>query len=153
MRGSPGHRGSHQRSSAPPPNTEALDWLGLEFADRSESEDEELGWIGLVTRSGDGRLLVSQVRRDTPAHDAGFNVDDEILAIGDHRVLANQWNARIALTAPGSQISVMVSRRGTLRRLAIVVGTQPTNQWDLQPVEEASPAQERHREAWLTGRS
>ena len=70
-----------------------------------------------------------------------------------HRVLANQWNARIALTAPGSQISVMVSRRGTLRRLAIVVGTQPTNQWDLQPVEEASPAQERHREAWLTGRS
>ena len=24
---------------------------------------------------------------------------------------------------------------------------------DLQPVEEASPAQERHREAWLTGRS
>ena len=133
--------------------TEALDWLGLEFADRSESEDEELGWIGLVTRSGDGRLLVSQVRRDTPAHDAGFNVDDEILAIGDHRVLANQWNARIALTAPGSQISVMVSRRGTLRRLAIVVGTQPTNQWDLQPVEEASPAQERHREAWLTGRS
>ena len=133
--------------------TEALDWLGLEFADRSESEDEELGWIGLVTRSGDGRLLVSQVRRDTPAHDAGFNVDDEILAIGDHRVLANQWNARIALTPPGSQISVMVSRRGTLRRLAVVVGTQPTNQWDLQPVEEASPAQERHREAWLTGHS
>ena len=132
--------------------TEALDWLGLKFADRSESEDEALGWIGLVTRSGDGRLLVSQVRRDTPAHDAGFNVDDEILAIGDHRVLANQWNERIALTPPGSQISVMVSRRGTLRRLAVVVGTQPTNQWDLQPVEEASLAQERHREAWLTGR-
>ena len=70
-----------------------------------------------------------------------------------HRVLANQWNERITRTPPGSQISVMVSRRGTLRRLAIVVGTQPTNQWDLQPVEEASPAQERHREAWLTGRS
>ncbi len=132
---------------------EALDWLGLEFADRSESEDEELGWLGLVTRSFNGRLLVSQVRRDTPAHDAGFNVDDEILAIGDHRVLANQWNERIALTPPGSQISVMVSRRGALRRLRVVVGTQPTNQWDLQPVEEASPAQERHREAWLTGRS
>ena len=130
---------------------EALHWLGLQFADRSE--DEEIGWVGLVTRSVSGRLLVSQVRRDTPAHDAGFNVDDEILAIGDHRVLANQWNERIALTPPGSQISVMVSRRGALRRLRVVVGTQPTNQWDLQPVEEASPAQERHREAWLTGRS
>ena len=129
---------------------EALDWLGLEFAD--QSEDEELGWVGLVTRSPSGRLLVSQVPRDTPAHDAGFNVDDEILAIGDHRVRANQWNERITLTPPGSQISVMISRRGALRRLPVVVGTQPTNQWDLQPVEEASHAQERHRKAWLTGR-
>ena len=91
------------------------------------------------------------MRRGTPAHDAGFNVDDEILAIGDHRVLANQWNERIALAPPDSQISVMVSRRGALRRLPVVVGTRPTNQWDLRPVEEASPAQERHRTAWLTG--
>ena len=128
---------------------EALDWLGLEFADRSQKET--LGWIGLGTRTSNGRLLVSQVRRGTPAHDAGFNVDDEILAIGDHRVLENQWNERIALAPPGSQISVMVSRRGALRRLPVVVGTRPTNRWDLQPVEEASPAQERHRTAWLTG--
>ena len=129
--------------------TESLDWLGLEFADRPQ--DEELGWVGLVTRTSNGRLLVSQVRRDTPAHEAGFNVDDEILAIGDHRVLANQWNERIALTPPSSEISVMISRRGALRRLSVVVGAQPVDQWDLQPVEEASLAQERHREAWLTG--
>jgi predicted metalloprotease with PDZ domain len=92
------------------------------------------------------------VRRDTPAHDAGFNVDDEILAIGDHRVLANQWNQRIEETPPGSEISVMISRRGALRRLPVLVGTAPASHWDLQPVEEASPAQERHREEWLTGR-
>ena len=128
---------------------EALDWLGLEFADRSE--DEKVGWIGLVTRSGNNRLLVSQVRRDTPAHDAGFNVDDEILALGNHRVLANQWEERIAQTPPGSEILVMISRRGVLRRLPVVVGTQPAKKWDLQPLEDASPTQERHREAWLTG--
>ena len=130
--------------------TESLDWLGLEFA--NQPQDEELGWVGLATRTSNGRLLVSQVRRDTPAHDAGFNVDDEILAIGDHRVLANQWNERIALTPPNSEISVMISRRGALRRLSVVVGARPADQWDLQPMEEASLAQERHREAWLTGR-
>jgi len=132
--------------------TDALDWLGLEFADPLESEGDELGWIGLVTRSGNGRLLVGQVRRDTPAHDAGFNVDDEILAIGDHRVLASQWSERISLTPPGSEISVMIARRGALRRLPVVVGTQPTAQWKLQPLDEATTAQEQHREAWLTGR-
>ena len=130
--------------------TEALDWLGLEFADPPESE--ELGWVGLPTRTGNGRLLVSQVRRDTPAYDAGFNVGDELLAIGDHRVLPNQWNERIALSPPGSEISVMVSRRGALRRLLVVVGTKPASQWDLRPMEEASAAQEHHREAWLAGR-
>ena len=127
----------------------ALDWLGLEFANRSE--DEERGWVGPVTRSANNRLLVSHVRRDTPAHDAGFNVDDEILAIGVHRVLANQWHERIALTTPGSEISVMISRRGALRRLPVAVVTQPANQWDLRPVDDASPAQEHHRKAWLTG--
>ena len=104
-----------------------------------------------VTRSANGRLLVSQVRRDTPAHGAGFNVDDEILAIGDHRVLASEWSERIADTPPGSDISVLVARRGALRRVDVVVETEPTPQWELQPLEEASPAQERHREAWLRG--
>ena len=129
--------------------TEALDWLGLELAGRAENE--ELGWVGLVARTSNGRLLVSQVRRDTPARDAGFNVDDEILAIGDHRVLPNQWNERIAATPPGSKISVMVSRRGALRRLPVVVGAQPASQWDLEPVEEPSPAQTSRLEAWLSG--
>ena len=132
--------------------TEALDWLGLEFSGRPEEEEAEPGWVGLLIRTSNGRLLVGQVRRGTPAHDAGFNVDDEILAIGDHRVLANEWNERIALAPPGSEISVLVSRRGALSRLRVVVGAEPANQWDLQPVEEASPSQERHREAWLTGR-
>ena len=64
---------------------EALDWLGLTVGD--DPEPDEDGWLGVVTRTAGGRLLVAQVPRDTPAHAAGFNVDDEILAIGDHRVL------------------------------------------------------------------
>ncbi len=128
---------------------EALDWLGLTFSERTD--DEERGWIGLVTSAGSGRLRVSQVRRDTPAHLAGFNVDDEILAIGDLRVLPSQWSERIAQTPPGSDIAVLVSRRGALKRLTVVVGTQPASLWALEPVENPSPAQERQRDSWLSG--
>ena len=131
---------------------EALDWLGLEFSDPpGDPGDEAFGWVGLVTRASNGRLLVGQVRRGTPAYDAGFNVGDEILAIGDHRVLPNEWSARIAATPPESEISVLVSRRGALNRIRVVVDARPVNQWNLQPVQEATPAQERHRAAWLTG--
>ena len=131
--------------------TEALDWLGLEFSGPPE-EEEESGWVGLLTHTTGGRLMVTQVRRETPAFTAGFNVDDEILAIGDHRVLADAWNERIARASPGSTLSVLVSRRGGLRRLSVEVETAPTVRWDLVPLEEPSVAQEQQREAWLTGR-
>ena len=130
--------------------TEALDWLGLEFSDPA-AEEEERGWVGLLTRATDGRLVVAQVQRDTPAFTAGFNVDDEILAIGDHRVLPDAWSERVARAAPGSTLSVLVSRRGGLRRLSVEVAADPTFRWDLVPLEEPSVAQEQQREAWLTG--
>ena len=126
---------------------EALEWLGLEFGGREP--DEERGWIGLRARNAGGRLLVSQVRRDTPARVAGFNVDDEILAIGEHRVLPGQWNERIAAFEPGADITVLVSRRGALRELAVRVEAPPAEQWELTPVESPSQAQLDRLDAWL----
>jgi len=129
--------------------TEALDWLGFEFA--KTLDEDEPGWIGLDTRVVRGRLTVSEVPRDTPGYDAGFNTDDELIAIGAHRVLPAEWPTRLGEIAPGTAISVLVSRRGELREIPVIVGAPPTNQWELQSVEEPTPAQLRQREAWLTG--
>ena len=68
--------------------TEALDWFGLELTAAPTEHDR--GWLGLVTRADGDRLLVSQVRRETPAYEAGFDVSDEIVAIGDYRVTARE---------------------------------------------------------------
>ena len=59
---------------------EALDWLGLRFkpVDQSPAAPGKT-WLGATTKNDAGRLIVSQVRRGTPAHEAGVNVDDEIL--------------------------------------------------------------------------
>ncbi|MDA1093632.1 MAG: PDZ domain-containing protein [Acidobacteria bacterium] len=132
---------------------EALEWLGLEFTPvESDPEAEPDGWIGLVTRVNDGQRLVSQVRRDTPGYSAGFNVGDELLGIDDYRVLPGEWEDRVKQSQPGVRISVLVSRRGALRRVPVEVGAQPVESWDLAPVAEASDAQEARREAWLSGR-
>ena len=134
---------------------EALEWLGLEFAgapDEEESETDPDGWIGLVTRVANGRRLVAQVRRDTPGYSAGFNVGDELLAIGDYRVLPNDWEDRVTQAAPGTDLSVLVSRRGALKRIPVTVGTRPDEQWDLAPIAAASETQESRRESWLMAR-
>ena len=129
--------------------TEALDWLGLRFAPVDEACTG--GWTGLQTRVVEGRLLVSQVRRETPGWQAGFNVDDEILAIDDDRVLPEQWSARLKHYRCGDRTCVLVARRGRLRRLAITLAAEPPNAWKLEPHPQASEAQSGRRAAWLAG--
>ena len=46
----------------------------------------------------------------------------------------------------------MVARRGALRRIPVEAAAAPAQRWELQPVEDPTPAQTRNREAWLSGR-
>ena len=44
------------------------------------------------------------VPRDTPAWTAGLNVDDEIVAIDDFRVRADQLDERLEAYKPGQKV-------------------------------------------------
>lgn len=130
--------------------SEALEWLGMRFAPIEASS--EGGWTGLETRAAGGRLLISQVRRDTPGWRAGFNVDDEILAVGDERVLPAQWKLRLQQHRAGECISILIARRERLRRLSVTLEGEPPDGWKLEPHPDASDAQQARRRAWLQGR-
>ena len=130
--------------------SEALDWLGMRFAPVEASC--ESGWIGLETRVAAGRLLISQIRRDTPGWHAGLNVDDEILAVNDDRVLPSQWKMRIRQYQAGERISILISRRERLRKLTVTLDTEPPDVWKLEPHPDANNDQQARRAAWLAGR-
>ena len=75
-------------------------------------------WLGLTTsglsptlKNDGGRLVVSLVRRGTPAYEAGVNVDDEILALGEYRVRPDGWEARLEAYRPGDRVTLLVARR------------------------------------------
>ncbi len=68
---------------------EALHWFGLRFA--TEPAGEKRGWLGAETKAQDGRLLVTEVLRGTPAGEAGLDTDDEIVGYGDFRVRPDEW--------------------------------------------------------------
>jgi predicted metalloprotease with PDZ domain len=133
--------------------TEALDWFGLRFA-KDEKKNQNASkppkaWLGLVTKNEEGRLMVSQVKRGTPGYEAGFNVGDEILAIGDDRVPADQWSRRMEYFTVGEKVSVLISRRDRLQRLDATFGQEPSRQWSLEAKPDATPAQKEHRKAWI----
>jgi predicted metalloprotease with PDZ domain len=133
----------------------ALATLGLRFrrADLASSDHPAGGYLGVLTREDAGRLVVRGVPRDTPAHDGGLNVEDEILAIDEFRVPASGLPDRLARYKPGDVISVLVSRREQLQRLAMTLGAAPVSQWRLEPDPEADDESKLELERWLCSRT
>jgi predicted metalloprotease with PDZ domain len=133
--------------------TEALDWFGLRFA-KDEKKNNNANkptkaWLGLVAKNEEGRLMVNQVKRGTPGYEAGFNVGDEIIAIGDDRVPADQWSKRMEYFTAGEKVSILISRRDRLQRLDATFGQEPIRLWGLEANPEATAAQKANRKAWI----
>ena len=134
--------------------TEALDWYGLDLSDQDGSdhrEDDSVtpAWLGLVTRAVDGRLVVAEVRRDTPAYAAGFSVGDEILAVDRVRVGADEWDRRLRLYRAGEDVAVLVTRRGRLTDLDVTFGADPELSWELTLRSDPTEAQTDQLDLWL----
>ncbi|MCM2316120.1 MAG: PDZ domain-containing protein [Thermoanaerobaculia bacterium] len=130
----------------------ALGWYGLRFKSKNgdaKKDDEPKGWLGVVTSDKAGRLVVDEVRRDTPAHAAGVNAEDEIIAIDDYRVTAAGWEERLSYYPPGSAASLLVARRGKLERLPVVFGRKPDAPWRLEVLPEPTDAQRAHLDGLL----
>jgi predicted metalloprotease with PDZ domain len=127
--------------------SEALAWFGLRF--RPVDPRDQRAWLGATTRNDAGRLVVSGLRRDTPAIAAGLNVDDEILAIDDVRVRADGLAARLEQYRPGDKIALLVGRRERLTRLDITLGADPGRPWRIEMDPKATDEQKKRVTAWI----
>lgn len=131
----------------------ALEWFGLRFAPPKEDE-EPTAWLGITTQQVDGRLTAVTVIRDSPAHKAGINPEDEILAINGYRIPANGLVDRLKSFSPGDELTVLVSRRERILGLTVDAGTAPSEtRWKLEVDPEATEDQTQHLDTWMSGRS
>ncbi len=127
--------------------TEALDYFGLRF--RPTDPRSARAFLGGGTRNDNGRLVITSVRRGTPAIEAGLNVDDEILAIDDVRVRADGLTARLDQYKPGDKVALLVARRDKLTRIDVTLGSEPGRAWRLEVAPNASAEQKARLTAWL----
>jgi predicted metalloprotease with PDZ domain len=133
--------------------TEALEWFGLEFKkpEPPKADNRLKAWIGFVSKNTDGRFVVSQVPRDTPAETAGLSVDDEILAVDNWRVTSEGWAQRLQQYAPGDTVELLISRRDQMIRVPIKLGEEPGKKWQLEINPQATDEQKLHLKVWLNG--
>jgi predicted metalloprotease with PDZ domain len=104
-----------------------------------------------VTRHDGGRLVVTQVRRDTPALQAGIDVDDEIVAVDEYRVRPEGWDGRLEVYRPGDRVTILVSRRERLIQLEATFAAEPPPSWRLEEDPNAAREQRTRLEQWLSG--
>jgi predicted metalloprotease with PDZ domain len=144
--------------------SKAQDWYGLKFQkpksksspegseateQKEESDEKKKSWVGLTTEDKSGKLVITKVLRDSPAFEAGLNVDDEILAIDQYRVTTGNWSTRLKQYQPGESVEVMIARREHIQRLRLVLGEAPKASWKLAIVKEPSDVQKQQFKDWL----
>ncbi len=131
----------------------ALEWLGLKLAPPEAPADgsPEPVWLGAKLKVDSGRLLVAAVPRGTPAFACGLDAEDEILALGDYRVLSDKLDERLKLYRVGDKTSLLVARRGKLVTLEVTFTRKP-GAWKLEVDPKAGPAAVARREQWMSGR-
>jgi predicted metalloprotease with PDZ domain len=133
--------------------TEALDAFGLRFRPAAQQPADRASrpWLGVTTRNDNGRLVITQVQRGSPADVAGLNVDDEILAIDEFRVRVDRLENRLDQYRSGDKVSVLVARREQLVRIPTTFGVEPQKAWRLELNPSATEAQRRVFDGWLRG--
>ena len=137
-------------------STEELDYsplfeaYGLQFKAPKAAAPTDVPetYLGADASLTEGRLTIKRVLRDSPAHTAGLNVDDEWIAIDNYRV-GNDWSDRITHYRPGDEINTLISRRGKLITIPVRLGTKPAANWKLEIAKEPSAEQKVRFRQWL----
>jgi predicted metalloprotease with PDZ domain len=74
---------------------------------------------------------------------------DVVTRVDDGRLLVSALDARFERYQPGDKVTLLVSRRGELRRFGLTLGSAPTNRWSLSVNPDATREQQRRLTAWL----
>jgi len=143
------------RGTEPLDLAETLSYFGIEMVrDRVktawEKEDDldgapERPYLGL-NLSG---TRVRSVHEHSPAFDAGFNADDELVAIDGHRVGSSNYGSLESNLVIGEETTITYFRRDELRTATLTVGATSNTKLSLKRVKNPTPEQIAAYEAWL----
>lgn len=120
-----------------------LEYAGLEIDVQKEPEEKPphapnpIVETGMRVSKKDQVVTVSRVVENSPAWDAGISIDDEILAINKRRVDSGTYDEVLALSRPGDQVDVLISRRQQIMTLPLKLEEKP-KKLKIKPAKEST---------------
>lgn len=121
-------------------------YVGCRLADQTRNDTEP--FLGAVTSSSNGKLLITSVFRDSPAWVDGLNVNDEIVAVNGVRA-TDDINRFLAGRKPGDVLSVQISRSGSMKNLRITLKNNPRKSYKIERLPSPTAAQQSLYRKWL----
>lgn len=106
-------------------------------------------YLGLTVKTEHGAAVIKFVEAGSPAEQAGVEPGDELLAISNFRVSADQLNDRLQHYQPQDTLAITVFHQDILREYAVTLGEPLLNRWTLQPVAQPTAAQQELFQGWL----
>ena len=112
-------------------------------------QEQPGAFLGAATQLEDGNLTISSVESDSPAQRGGLMSQDQVLALDGTRVNAKSFDETLKLKKAGDQVKVLVSRRGAIREIPVVLGKKMERSFKIKPVSNPTPIQAEILNAWL----
>jgi len=106
-------------------------------------------YIGMRTTTSEGKVTISSVKRDSPASEAGLNIDDEVIALNDFRITSSV-DRRLQQYEIGDEIELLIARRGQLMTFRVEIGSQEFESWRLRYTSKPSAEQRKQLNRWLS---
>lgn len=93
------------------------------------AEDPPEGSIGLMLKLDEGKIVVVEAVKDSPADKAGFKAGDVLVKVGDHKVKNGAEEEDLATAVkevvknkPGTKIKLTVKRDDKEKVIEVTVG-------------------------------
>jgi predicted metalloprotease with PDZ domain len=130
-------------------STEELDYSLLKaFGVTLNQETSEKSWLGLETKTSDGKTVVSYIHPAGPALKAGLSVNDEIISIDGWRVRGSLSDETERLEA-GKTYVLIYARDMKMAETELQAMTSPEVTFTVKETEDASEEILTNHQAWL----
>ena len=106
-------------------------------------------FFGAAAQDQAGNLVISNIEWDSPASRAGLSLQDEILALDGVRVSSRTMGEFFNSKKPGDKVRVLVSRRGALREVEVVLGKKTERSFRIKPLSSPTQLQAEILKDWL----
>ena len=132
------------------PYDEAFGYVGLRLV---KMQSEEPFDAGLSLEFENPRAaIIENVRNNSPAEDAGLQMNDEIVSLGGKEVTKDSWRRTLARFKPGESVPITVKRDRRTLKVNIVLGQPERFDYRIEEKLDATAEQKQLRAAWLSGR-